>query len=378
MTLVLSDAQTLLLRLRGQRLSAREAGSSAAVASITKGVCGVQAQDERAAALSVSTRGTILKANDVERALVEERSIVRTWCMRGTLHLLPAEDVGWLMSLYGPVFIAKSRRRYQQLRLDEDTCARGVRFLQSSLSVDAPLTRAQIVELLAPQEIQLSGQASYHFLRRAALQGVLCFGPTVEGEPTYVLLQEWIQEGARMKREAALLELATRYLLGYAPAGFEDLVTWSGLPAGDLRAAWRDLASQAIEVKVGNTPALVPRSHEPWLKETKGRVGAPVVRLLPSFDTYLLGYRDRALVVASRYAKHIHPGGGVLHPTLVVDGRASGTWRLDRRSGGLDVVVQPFEKLAHPVRDGLDSEANRVSEFLGEPATLIVHPPITT
>lgn len=371
---VLSDAQTLLLRLRGQRLSAREAGPSAAVASITKAVCGVQAQDERAAALSVWTRGTKLRANDVERALVEERSIVRSWCMRGTLHLLPAEDVGWLMSLYGPVFIAKSRSRYQQLRLDEDACDRGVRILRGSLSSKAPLTRAQIVELLAARDLKLAGQASYHFLRRAALQGVLCFGPNAEGEPTYVLLEEWIQRGPAMKREEALLELATRYLLGYGPAGFEDLVTWSGLPASDLRAAWRGVASRAIEVQAGGKQALLHRSHEPWLRETQERAGAPIVRLLPSFDTYLLGYKDRSLVVASRYAKHIHPGGGVLHPAVVVDGQACGTWRLDRRSARLDVVVQPFETLAHAAREGLESEVAGLGEFLGAAATLTVHP----
>ena len=376
MTLVLSDAQALLLRLRGQRLSVREACSSDAVARITKGVCGVQAQDARAAALAVQARGTKVRANDVERARVEERSIVRTWCMRGTLHLLAAEDVGWLMALHGPVFIAKSQRRYQQLGLDEDTCARGDRVLRQALSAGAALTRAQIVERLAAQGIQLSGQAEYHFLRRAALQGVVCFGPDVEREPTYVLAAEWIRDGLRMTREDAQVELVTRYLQGYAPAGFEDLVTWSGLPAGELRAAWRGVASQAIEVKVGEAPAFVHRSQEPWLREVQVRARAPIVCLLPSFDTYLLGYRDRSLVVASRYAKHIHPGGGVLHPTLVVDGRASGTWRLDRRGGALELVVQPFEALPRAVRDGLELEASRVSEFLGEPATMVVHPPI--
>lgn len=376
MTRMLSEDQVRLLRLHAQRLLPQSTDACATVSQVAKAICGVQAQDESASALALRVRGTKLKASDVEHARVRERSVVRTWCMRGTLHLLAAEDVGWLLSLHGPVFIAKSRRRYQQLGLDDDICARGIRVLREVLSAKNPRTRPQIVEILATRNVHLSGQAGYHLLRRAALEGVVCFGPDLDNKPTYVPLDKWAKKGRCLKREVALSELARRYLEAYGPAGLEDLTTWSGLRLSDLRIGWQSIASEAIEVNIGKKPALMHKSHEAWLKETQARSQTPFVRLLPSFDTYLLGYRNRDLAVASQYAKRLHPGGGVLHPTLLVDGRAAGTWQTKKRRDQLNVVVQPFEKLTPSVKVELETEVADLGEFLGRKTTLVVQAPL--
>src|SRR5437588_9080827 len=158
MPISLSDDQVRFLRLRAQKLTAQQPGALTSVAHVVKELCGIQAQDARAATLAVRVRSAGLVAADVEYARVQERSVVRTWGPRGTLHLLAAEDLGWLLPLLGPVFIAGGRRRRAELGLDEDTCAKGVRIIRDVLGHQGALTRAELVEQLAIRGIRIEGQ----------------------------------------------------------------------------------------------------------------------------------------------------------------------------------------------------------------------------
>lgn len=363
----LSEAQVRALRLRAQWLLAPQAAS---VEAVVKALGGVQAQDAAAAALAVRARLDRLVAADVEQALVEDRSIVRTWCQRGTLHLIAAEDLGWLLGLLGPVFVRSSRGRRAELGLDEDTEARALRALRAVLGAHGPLTRAEIVAQLARRRVRLEGQARPHLLRLAALEAIICHGPSRGREPTYVLLSDWIKPGPAWPREKALAELARRYLTAYAPATPEDFAAWSGLSLGEARDGWQRLADQLTEVRIGASPA--------WrLKTQAGRpiqssFRQPHVRLIPSYDTYLLGYRDRDLIIALEHAQRIYPGGGLLHPALLINGWAGGRWKIRRQRGRLEVVVQPFEALPAGARRGLDAEVEALAHFFGTPATLTV------
>src|SRR5437879_1556257 len=221
----LSNEHVRLLRLRAQRL-APPSPSSTAVASvvqIVKGMCGIQAQEASAATLAVRVRSTGLVAADVERARVEERTVIRTWGPRGTLHLLATEDLGWLLPLLVPVFVAGARRRREELGLDEDTYARGVRITSDILANQGPLTRAELFEQLAAHGLLLEGQARPHLLSRAALEGIICLGPDRGSEPTYVLLSDWVeQEHKGQSLSDAHAELTRYYLGAYGPATPED------------------------------------------------------------------------------------------------------------------------------------------------------------
>src|SRR6266571_4790590 len=227
MAISLSDDQVRLLRLRAQRLTPRLRDLSqvgflwkgrgkgaptppqgdrkgtplprtgprdtvSGVAHLVKELGGIQAQDAQAAQLALRVRSAGLVAADVEHARVQERTIIRTWGLRGTLHLLATEDLGWLIPLLGPVFIAGDRRRRTEVGLDEDICTQAIRVIRDALANHGPLTRAEIVEQLAMHGIHVEGQARPHLLYRAALEGILCLGPDRGAEPTYVLLSDWI------------------------------------------------------------------------------------------------------------------------------------------------------------------------------------------
>jgi len=339
-------------------------------AGVVRDLCGVQAQEPAAAPLAVRARSTGLLAADVRRAREEERTIVRTWAMRYTLHLLAAEDVGWLLGLLGPHLVRTSQRRREQLGLDERTCVRAIQALREVLAERGPLTRAEIVDELAARGVRLDGQARPHLLGRAALDGLICLGPDRGAEPTYVLLEDWVKPGTALPREDALAELARRYLAGHGPAAVEDFASWSGLPAADARTGLEAVGEELVEVAVAGRPAWLPRSRAGRLDEPS--TPDDLVRLLPAFDPYLLGYRDRSLVVAPERERDVHPGGGVIRPAVLVDGRLAGTWRTRKRSSGLLVEVSPFGPLTAEVRAALASEADDVGRFLGVPTTLRV------
>jgi hypothetical protein len=229
---------------------------------------------------------------------------------------------------------------------------------------------AEIVEQLAARGIRLAGQARPHLLHLAALQGLICYGPDRGRDTTYVLAADWIKPSRPLPAEMARAELARRYLAGYAPAAPQDFSAWSGLPLSDARAAWGPIASQLVEVETAGAPSWLLKTQARWRSQATAR--HPGVRLLPGYDPYLLGYRSRALMVAAPYAKRIYPGGGLLRPTLLVDGRAAGTWRLKRQAGRGEVRVEPFADLAAAVRRELEAEVQDLGHFLGLETRLCV------
>ncbi len=334
---------------------ARSTSDRVAPATVVAGAAGIQAQDERAACLSLWARGRHLDASAIDRALVGDRSVVRTWAMRGTLHLVPAEDVRWLLALLGPVFVAGSQRRYRELGLDERAGAAGVAAIGEAVAAEGPLTRAALGERTGT-----SGQALAHLVRRAALEGVICCGP----HGTYVALADWLHgpEHEDPTGQAALGELARRHLAAFGPARPEDLAAWSGLPLARARTAWRLVEAELKEVVAAGRPAWVLNwTFRPLRSGHAGRskrTRRPSVRLLPAFDTYLLGHKSRELIVEDRFSRRVWPGGGWIHSTVVADGKVVATWKLNT-VGDVDI-----EWFTNDVIPGVDAEAQRLHAFL--------------
>jgi hypothetical protein len=369
----LTHEQVRLLRLRSQLLHRQSTTAPDEPAQVLKELCGVQAQDASAAQLAIRPRSAGLVAADIERARVEDHTIVRTWCMRGTLHLLATEDLGWLLALLGPIFVRSGQRRRKQLGLNEETSHKGVRVIRDRLAEHGPQTRGEIANELIRQGVPAQGQAAYHLLYMAGLQRIICLGPDRDSEQTFVLLEDRIAPDTMVTEEAAQAELARRYFSAYGPATPEDLASWSGLPVGQARAACEGVRSQLFEVELEGDPMWMLKSRRALLEEPPPR--APLVRLLPRFDTYLLGYKSRELVVDSQHARRIHPGGGMLRPALLVDGRALGTWSIKSYRHRIDILIEPFRKLDDDILAELESEVADLGRFLALSAGLVLEKP---
>jgi hypothetical protein len=309
-------------------------------------------------------RSTGLSAARVNRALTDERSIVRTWLMRGTLHVVASEDVRWLLHVLGPVFAQSGSARHAQLGLDDDRKTRGAAAIRQILTSSGPLTRYELVDRLRSRQVVLDPktQAPIHLIALAALQGILCLGPDRDdGESTYVLLDDWVP-GTRMpSRETALAELARRYVAAYGPASVEDLSAWSGLSMSDARSAVGGARAGLAEVMIQGRPGFLLKQ----LLKLDAKPRKTDVRLLPAFDTYLLGYRRRDLAVAVPLQRRLQRGGGWLHPAVVVNGRAVAAWSL-RKSGSRrgQVTIEPFVPIRPAVRAGIEKEVEDIGRFL--------------
>jgi hypothetical protein len=356
------------IRLRSQRLDQAARSTPEPVAAIVRAVGGVQAQDLRAAALGVRVRGHGISADDVDRARGTDWSIVRAWCMRGTLHLVPTDMLPSLLAVFGPVYVARGRRRLAQLGLDDDACRRGVAVIQEVLEQRGRLTRNDIAAALQAAGVvgDPHDRATVHLIRRACLKGIACDTGSPGAEPSFALRDTWLPIAPIPDRTAALGEIARWYVAAYQPTSQEDFAAWSGLPVTDVRTAWE---------QVGTLVAIGDGAQRLWLHAeaceiTETTAVSLAARLLPAFDDYLLGYRHRGHALASEHATRVHPGGGIIRPTVLMDGRVAGIWRIDRSSSQARLAVEPFAELDGAEVRALEAEVDDVGRFMRQDLVL--------
>lgn len=323
---------------------------------------GVQAQDGRAARLALRARGAVPAAADVDRALGERRLVI-AWLMRGTLHLVRPDDLAWLLGLTAPTRVANSRRRLGQEGVGPDDAERAVTVIEHALLDEGPLTRPELAQRIAAQGIRTEGQAMSHLLGLAALRGIAVLGPPRDGAHVFAHARDWLGmtppaalDGEA--RDAALAELARRYLAGHGPATAADLAGWAGLAQRDARAG---LAAIAADIVADGELVDLARRAAPE---------ATAPRLLGAFDPYLLGWRDRGFAVPAEHARRVHPGGGIVRAVALDDrARVAATWRSRRSGGRLAVTVDAFGPMAPDTEAALEADAADVARFEGlEPA----------
>ena len=313
-----------------------------------------------AAGLALRARTEGLTAGGVDRARLRDRSIVLTWAMRGTLHLVAAEDYGWLVPLVTEPSIANAHRRLKQEGGAADHPAKAVGLIEQMLQREGPLTRGEIAERLSRHRIRTEGQAIAHLVWLAAAQGVICLGPDRGREQCFVLVRDWLGEPKPVDHDAALAELAVRYLTAHGPAQPVDLAFWSGVRLSDAKRAWNGIEDRLVEVRTA-------RGARWMLRSQKEKAPQGMIRLLPTFDEYLLGWEDREFAVSAQHWKNVNRGGGWLHPVIVVDGRVLGTWGTEGTAKGLRLRIRAFAPLAPASSLGIRTETEDVGRFLGSP-----------
>jgi hypothetical protein len=324
----------------------------------------MQAQDYASVKWAVGLRCTDATDSIIEQAFAD-KTIVRTWLMRGTLHVAAASDVRWMLALLAPRLIANSARRHRQLGLDAPTFARSHEIFTRALQGGGQLTRGEMMLALEGGGISTDGQRGYHILGRAAQEGLICFGPAQDKQQTFVLLDEWVPRGKPMERDQALAELASRYFEGHGPATLGDFVWWSGLTVADARAGL-ELARPRLCQETIDDQAY-------WLVQSTSMVKdpSPTAYLLPAFDEYFLGYKDRSLILDPKYDKQAVSSNGVFRPMIVIDGQVVGTWKRAIKKGLVIITPSPFSSLTKAENQALAAAANHYAAFLGLSVDLI-------
>ena len=217
----------------------------------------VQAQDYSGGLWGIGLRLPGSTLVDIEKAL-NERKIIRTWPMRGTLHFVPAQDAKWMLELLTPRVIRRSARRYKELGLNDEIFERSEELISQALEGGRQLTREALYDVLAKGGINPEGQRSYHILGYLAQKGVICLGAREGKQQTFVLFDEWVADSRRLERDEALAEIARRYFASHGPATLQDFTWWTGLAAADAKAGLEMVKSDLMQEVVDGKTLLVP------------------------------------------------------------------------------------------------------------------------
>ncbi|MHA7276326.1 winged helix DNA-binding domain-containing protein [Arthrobacter sp. Hz1] len=332
------DRERLLqLRLSAQ-LIRNDDGARPPVRDVVGRLLAMQAQDFNQALWAVGLRSPGLTRGDVLAAL-ERGDIVRSWPMRGTLHFVLPADLRWFLSLTTDRLLAGAAARRRELGLDQVTLERARAVARTVLAGGGQLGRNEFLSALNVAGIDTASQRGYHLIWYLAQTGTLCWGPPAGTQQALVLLDEWAPSGAEPDREEALGRFVLGYFTGHGPATLRDFVWWSKLTVADAKVGLALARSHLTELICDDITYWVATARSEDLPRTAG------LNLLPAFDEYVIGYQDRSPVLAPEYAQRIVPGGnGVFRPTVVTNGRVTGTWRSSAgRSGG--PVADSFEPM---------------------------------
>src|SRR6266568_3047155 len=375
--LKLTWARAAAWRVRRHHLYQRApAGSMFAVAG---GICGLHAQVMSSALLTLWARVEDLDRTAVRRALWEDRTLVKTWAMRGTLHLLPASELPlWHAALsMNPRYRRPALWRRFGLTLDElDHLTQAI-----GTALDGcVLTREELAQAVA----RLTGSAKFGMklaagswgtiLKPAALSGRLCFGPSVGQRVRFTRPDTWIAAAPTVADrpgapQAAQAEVVRRYLAAYGPATYRDLARWWG--GGGISGARQWIAAfgeevSAVELDGAQAWMLTAHAHE-------ARQLPPMrsVSLLPAFDHYVVAASQHAeQLLRGNLRSRVYRPQGWISPVLLVNGFMQGVWRHEVKGSRVEVVIEPFVKAPVWVRRAAGEEAERLAAFLGCALTL--------
>jgi hypothetical protein len=378
----LTQADALALRMTSLLLRDRPglggAGRPTDVAGVVTWFGAMQAQDAASGMWSLGVRLPEFTAVDV-RAALERREAVRTWPMRGTVHLVPPRDARWMLEVMGARTLARVASRWASLDLTKQVADRAADVLAAALAGGGRLTRAQCLATIADAGIEVSGQRGYHLLWYASQRGVTCIAPHVGNEQTFVLLDDWAPKPHRLDRDEALATIALRYFRSHGPTTRQDFAGWTGLSAADAKRGIAAAGDKLTTVQVDGAPMLLdPALLDAYGAGPAGADGADAsadgsddLVALPGFDEYLLGFKDRSMMLAAEHKQAIIPGGnGVFQATVVRGGRVIGTWKRSVARGRTVVNVAPLVRVGASERVRIEGALNAYARFTGQPLTV--------
>ncbi len=354
-----------LARVRAARQLLHRPTTATDPAEIARSIAGAQAQDVYAGPLTFRSRSRKLAAADIRRARTEERSLLRTWVMRMTIHLIPTDDAGWCLPLFEPGIERWSRRRLEQLGMPKGKQDKALRVVARALAEEGPLTRSEVRERVEGAGIKLNTQTGMHLALTAVVGGIACLGPD-RGKTTCLIRREdWLGKPPTLDRDRALAELARRYLSAFGPATDRDFAYWAGLPLRDVRGGLSAISRETDQVRIGDEEMLVMRGGLPR-RPAKGQV-----RMLGNFDTYLLGWKDREFSVTGEHAAHVKEGGGGwIRPVIIEDGIVIGGWRSSRNGDRLEISFNLPKRERKRLGTKIDVEVADIARFEGLDAVI--------
>lgn len=344
--------------------------------------CGVQAQLMAAAELALRVRVKGLTLEDVERALWQDRSLSRVWSVRGTVHLVPSDELAVFVRGCSTRQESRIANWMRRSGASQESTERLIG--AATAAMDRPRTREEITRIVRDSlgwHVENKGgrgwgnpaDAEGFRLGRsvvtipdvawmASFRGLVCFGPDAGQGTTFVRPDAWLPRWHDLSLEEAEDALLRHYLRSFGPAAVHDFAAWCVLTVARARRIWSRLEGEMSPVTLDGREAWVLRRDLAALE--RARRDGTTVRLLPYFDSFLLGHRGRDHLVDAAHYKRIYRPAGWVYPAVLVDGRIAGEWTYERAGQGLRIRVQPYRAPDDEVQDLVRREAEDVARFL--------------
>lgn len=324
---------------------------------IVKWLGAVQAQDYLGSLWAIGSRLKRSKQTDLEK-VIREKQIVRTWPMRGTLHFVAPEDAKWMLQLLTPRVIARAASEYRRSGLDKTIFSKSKDVLIKALQGGKQLSRKAMYDTLEKAKISTAGLRGLHILGVLAQEGLICFGPRIDKQPSFVLLDEWIPNGRLLQGDEALAELTERYFTGHGPATIQDFAWWSGLTIAEAKKGLESVKKVFVEEKINGQSF--------WLKEDLLlKTKTPGIYLLPAFDEFLVGYKDRSAALEDLHLRKVFTVNGIFNPVVLINGKIAAIWKRSFTKKEVVIQLEPFQSFTPSQKDAITKAAKKYSKFVG-------------
>ena len=349
-------------RLRAQRLTGKPLASPV---DVVRWLGAVQSQDYAGAKWALARRSRAITDAELDR-LFDDGAILRTHVMRPTWHFVVPEDIRWLLDLTASRVRAGLASRYRELEIDDRVAARAAAAFAAALAGGRYLTRPELGQALRAAGISPEGQRLPHLLLRAELDQVIVSGPRHGKQFTYARFEERVPKSPALERSEALGELTLRYFRSHGPAQVSDFTWWSGLTAAEAR--------RGIDTAGGNLESVTFDGNDYWCQAAASKPSSAGVaaHLLPNFDEYTVGYRDRSALIPTggRFDRSLYSFGSILSNILTIDGVVRGAWRRSFVRDGVLIEIRLSERLAARESAAVAEAGRAMGRFLGRPVKL--------
>lgn len=343
---------------------------------VVERVCGIQAQMPAAANMQLWARVEDLNPEDVTTALWANRTIFRTWCMRGTAHYLPTTQFpAYLKAIIEPriprhkEWLAKRGMREFGEIAKMDPSQHDFEAILSAVTnalSDGPATREKVAQSVAdevgPEARPWVDTGYYIVTKLLAYEGKVCFGPDMDGNVSLVLIDQWLPKQPRIEKEAAEDLILSSYLRSYGPATPQDFSAWSGLKMAIVKTIWERNHGHLSEVTLnGNSLWILEQDLKTLLNPQND---SSPVRLLPHFDIFLLGHKNKSHIVDDSHYKQVFKKAAWIAPILLHNGQAIGVWSQKRTTKKLVVTIEPFiTPLNKSQIHDIEAESQRLGDY---------------
>jgi len=348
-------------RLHNQQINTAQFTS---VKDLVSYMCAIQSQDYAMSKWAIGLRLPGSTDNQIEKAL-DKGDILRTHVLRPTWHIIPAQDIYWMISLSAGKIKALMKTMDRQLEITEKIFKKTNNIIAKCVEDGLHVNRDNIAACLEKAKISTTENRLSHFLLRAELEQIICSGKMEGNQRTYASLHSRVPKKKILTREESLALLATRYFKSRGPATVEDFGWWSGLP---ITAAREGLEMVKRELHNVGIDGSIYWFANDWKQPAKIK---EAVYLLPAYDEFIISYKDRTAALPTEHHKKVLSNNGIFYPTIIVNGQVAGLWKRHLQKEEVSIEATFFQPQSEAIGRKMEKQAKVFSQFAGRNVKLM-------